>query len=87
MIKLIWKVPRGEAIYVAVTGRREIHCYRVEQGTDYKNKLSIRNRAHRIRYPPLKANRWGHVHSGGEVAHKPTLKIRGTRMLTVHKKR
>jgi hypothetical protein len=35
----------------------------------------MRNRAHRIRYPPLKANYWGHVHSGGEVTHKPTLNI------------
>jgi hypothetical protein len=40
----------------------------------------MRNRAHRMRYPPLKANHWSHVHSGGEFAHKPALKIRGIRM-------
>jgi hypothetical protein len=25
-------------------------------------------------YPPFKANCWSHIHSGGEVTHKPTLK-------------
>jgi hypothetical protein len=40
----------------------------------------MRHRTHKIRYPPLKANLWSHVHSGREVTHKPTLKIRGIRM-------
>jgi hypothetical protein len=30
LIKLILKIPRGKAIYVAFTGRVGIHCYRVE---------------------------------------------------------
>jgi hypothetical protein len=40
----------------------------------------MKKRAHRIRYLPLKANCWGHVPPGGEVTHKPTFKIRRTRM-------
>jgi hypothetical protein len=41
---------------------------------------------HRTRYPPHKATHWGHVHSGGEGAHKLTLRIKGTRIKTAHKK-
>jgi hypothetical protein len=68
-------IPRGEVIHFASTRGVGLHCSRAERGTDYKNQWSMRNRAHRRRYPPLKANRWGHVHSGGEVTHKPILKI------------
>jgi hypothetical protein len=50
------------------------------QGTDYKRKESTKNRVHRTRYPPLRATHWGHTHSGGEVAHKPTLRRRGMRI-------
>jgi hypothetical protein len=63
------------AIYFASLRGIGIHCYRAEKGTGYESKWSTRNRAHRRRYLPLKVNRWSHVHSGGEVAHKPTLKI------------
>jgi hypothetical protein len=56
------------------------------QGTDYKRKESTKNRVHRTRYPPLKATCWGHTHSGGEVAHKLTLRRRGMRIKTAHKK-
>jgi hypothetical protein len=56
------------------------------QGADYKRKESTKSRVHRMRYPPLKSTCWGHTHSGGEVAHKLTLRIKGTRIKTAHKK-
>jgi hypothetical protein len=56
------------------------------QGADYKRKESTKSRVHRMRYPPRKTIHWGHVHSGGEVAHKPTLRRKGTRIKTAHKK-
>jgi hypothetical protein len=56
------------------------------QGTDYKRKESTKSRLHRTRYPPLKPTRWGHTHSGGEVAHKLTLRRKGMRTKTARKK-
>jgi hypothetical protein len=56
------------------------------QGADYKREETTKSRVHRMRYPPLKATCWGHVHSGGEVAHKPTLRRKETRIKTAHKK-
>jgi hypothetical protein len=50
------------------------------QGAGYKSEESTRNRAHRMRCLPLKATHWSHAHKGGEVAHKPTLKIKETRV-------
>jgi hypothetical protein len=44
---------------------REIGC----KGTDYKKEES----------PPFRAIYRGHIHSGGEVAHSLTCKIKGTR--------
>jgi hypothetical protein len=50
------------------------------QGTDYKMEESTKRRIHRMRYPPLKATCWCHIHSGGEVAHKLTLRRKGIRI-------
>jgi hypothetical protein len=33
-----------------------------------------------MKYLSLKAIHWSHIHSGGEVAHKLTLRIKGTRI-------
>jgi hypothetical protein len=52
---------------------RRIHS----QGTGYKTEESTRSR---MKYPPLKATHWSHAYSGGEVAQKPKLKIKGTRI-------
>jgi hypothetical protein len=54
--------------------------------TDYKRKESTKSRVHRTKYPPLKVTRWGHTHSGGEDAHKLTLRRKWMRIKTVHKK-
>jgi hypothetical protein len=56
------------------------------QGTDYKRKESTKSRVHRMRYSPLQATRWGHIHSGEELSHKLTLRRRGARIKTAHKK-
>jgi hypothetical protein len=39
-----------------------------------------------MRYSPLQATRWGHIHSGEELSHKLTLRRRGARIKTAHKK-
>jgi hypothetical protein len=49
----------------------------LSQGADCKREESTNSRVHRMRYPPCKAICWGHIHSGGEVAYKLTLRIRG----------
>jgi hypothetical protein len=56
------------------------------QSTDYKRKESTKSRVHRMRCPSLKATPWGHTHSGAKVAHKPTLRRKGTRIKTAHEK-
>jgi hypothetical protein len=50
------------------------------QGADYKREERTKSRVHRMAYLPLKAIHWGHIYLGGEVAHKPTLRIKGTRI-------
>jgi hypothetical protein len=50
------------------------------QGAGYKSEESTRSRAHRMRYLPLKATHWSHVHSGREVTHKTAFKMKGTRI-------
>jgi hypothetical protein len=50
------------------------------QGADYKREESTKSRVHRMRYPPLKTTHEGHIHSEGEVPHKLTLRIKGTRI-------
>jgi hypothetical protein len=51
------------------------------QGTDYKRKESMKSRVHRTRYPPLRATHWA-TSTRGEVAHRPTLRRKGTRIKT-----
>jgi hypothetical protein len=46
---------------------------------------STKSRVYRMRYTPLKATCWGHT-TRGEVAHKLTLRRKGTRIKTIHKK-
>jgi hypothetical protein len=41
---------------------------------------------HRARYPKQTAARWGHLHSGGEVAHRLILRREGTRTRITHRK-
>jgi hypothetical protein len=50
------------------------------QGAGYMSEESTKSSTHRTRYTPLKAILWSHVHLGGEVAHKPILEIKGTRI-------
>jgi hypothetical protein len=64
-------------IVTAIIGAERGIC---SQGADYKREESTKSRVHRVRYPPLKAILWGHIHSGGEAAHKLTLRIKGTRI-------
>jgi hypothetical protein len=56
------------------------------QGAHYNRKESIKSQVHRTRCLPLKVTRCGHIHSGGEVAHKLTLRIKETKIITAHKK-
>jgi hypothetical protein len=56
------------------------------EGTGHKKELSTNSKTHRARYPKQRAARWGHLHSGGEVAHRPILRREGTRTRITHRK-
>jgi hypothetical protein len=51
------------------------------KGTSHKKEESTRTR-----YPKQRATKWGHLHSGGEVAHKPILRREGTTTRVTHRK-
>jgi hypothetical protein len=52
----------------------------------HKNEESIGSKAHRARYLRQRAMRWGHLHSGGEVAHRLTLRRMRMRTRITHRK-
>jgi hypothetical protein len=39
-----------------------------------------------VRYPKQRAAQWGHLHSGGEVAHRPMLRRDGMRTRVTYRK-
>jgi hypothetical protein len=56
------------------------------KGPSHKKEESTRSKAHRARYPKQRAARWGHLHSGREVAHRPILRKEMTRTRITHRK-
>jgi hypothetical protein len=64
-------------------GRREDPACK---GPSHKKEESTRSKAHRVRYPKQRVAQWGHLHSRGEVAHRPILRREGTRTRITHRK-
>jgi hypothetical protein len=56
------------------------------KGSSHKKEESTRSKVHRARYPKQRAAQWGHLHSGGEVAHSTTLRREGVRTRITHRK-
>jgi hypothetical protein len=63
-----------------------VQKFGAHEGTGHKKEESTMNKVHRARYPKQRAARWGHLHSGGEVAHRPILRREGMRTRVTHRK-
>jgi hypothetical protein len=68
--------------WLAWARREALNC----KGPSHKKEESTRRKAHRVRYPKQSAAQWGHLQSGGEVAHRPILRTEGMRMRIIHRK-
>jgi hypothetical protein len=60
--------------------------HKYSKDPDHKNEESTGNKVHRARYLRQRAVQWDHLHSGGEVTHRPTLRRMETRKRTTHRK-
>jgi hypothetical protein len=43
------------------------------------------SKTHKARYPKQRAVQWGHLHPGGEFAHRPILRKGGMRIRVTHR--
>jgi hypothetical protein len=72
-------------------GKNRMRCmiggkFGVHEGTGHKKEESKRSKLHRARCPKQRAVQWGHLHSGGEVTHRPILRREGKRTRITRRK-